>query len=397
MWAAALVAVAFVPPALRPPAAATVYRPPLIPPCDFATCAPLFTTRASKVRLQSSPESQPPASKSIDVPITATAIAVVLSLVTVKTLTDLMTNYVTRPPAISMALVTVLAIIPLTALWFSASNTAIRLRRRLRGADLADDSVLRSWRVTYREAWTDAPGRMNIIGFAYALDMMFYFFVQSNVGVVTYTVLAQTKIFFTIAVLRLRGMLGKLQPAQKLGLLSLFLGANLVALKDVATGVASTTAGANRALGVGGLVLSQAIAALANVAYEKRLREPGDVWVRNVQINFFILSWLVAFALVYAAGLLAAGGALPTAASLLAAFGAPWVWLVVTLKATSALLIAMTIKAGGNVLYSISKPWPVVLATLATCITLGQVPSIGFVAGIALSLSGIALYYMGKK
>ena len=47
-------------------------------------------------------------------------------------------------------------------------------------------------------------------------------------------------------------------------------------------------------------------------------------------------------------------------------------------------------------LYAVSKPWPVVLATLATCITLGKVPSRGFIAGITLSVSGIALYYFGK-
>ena len=49
-----------------------------------------------------------------------------------------------------------------------------------------------------------------------------------------------------------------------------------------------------------------------------------------------------------------------------------------------------------QVLYAVSKPWPVVLATLVTCITLGKVPSLGFIAGITLSVSGIALYYFGK-
>ena len=57
------------------------------------------------------------------------------------------------------------------------------------------------------------------------------------------------------------------------------------------------------------------------------------------------------------------------------------------------MLIALTIKAGGNVLYAISKPWPVVFATLVTCVTLGSVPSLGFLAGAMLSVGGIALYY----
>tara|TARA_B100000795_G_scaffold127621_1_gene95135 strand:- start:250 stop:435 length:186 start_codon:yes stop_codon:yes gene_type:complete len=49
-----------------------------------------------------------------------------------------------------------------------------------------------------------------------------------------------------------------------------------------------------------------------------------------------------------------------------------------------------------QVLYAVSKPWPVVLATLATCVTLGKVPSLGFIGGITLSVSGIALYYFGN-
>jgi|NorSeaMetagenome_1021524.scaffolds.fasta_scaffold335588_2 hypothetical protein len=49
-----------------------------------------------------------------------------------------------------------------------------------------------------------------------------------------------------------------------------------------------------------------------------------------------------------------------------------------------------------QVLYAVSKPWPVVLATFATCITLGKVPSLGFIGGITLSVSGIALYYFGN-
>ena len=47
-------------------------------------------------------------------------------------------------------------------------------------------------------------------------------------------------------------------------------------------------------------------------------------------------------------------------------------------------------------LYAISKPWPVVIATLATCVTLGAVPSAGFLVGVAFSVLGITLYYAGQ-
>lgn len=207
---------------------------------------------------------------------------------------------------------------------------------------------------------------------------------------------ATAKIFFTVAMLRLRGMLGKLQPAQKIGLISLFAGANLVALKDVATGVAAA-GNSNRMMGIVGLLLAQAVSALANVAYERRLREPGsDVWVRNVQLTGAISIWLVLGSLIRSCLIIGSGGTPPSPSTLLTAFCAPWVWLVVMLKASSALLIALTIKAGGNVLYAISKPWPVVFATLATCFALGRVPSVGFLGGIILSVTGIGLYYYGK-
>ena len=51
---------------------------------------------------------------------------------------------------------------------------------------------------------------------------------------------------------------------------------------------------------------------------------------------------------------------------------------------------------GGNVLYAISKPWPVVIATLSTCLLYGSIPSFGFLGGVALSVAGIWLYYAGR-
>jgi len=134
------------------------------------------------------------------------------------------------------------------------------------------------------------------------------------------------------------------------------------------------------------------------VAYERRLREPGcDVWVRNVQLTGAITLWLAVSSAVRAAVIVACGGVPPTPRELLASFALPWVWLVVLLKAATAVLIALTIKAGGNVLYAISKPWPVVFATLVTCALLGRVPSLGFAAGITCSIAGIALYYGGRQ
>ena len=93
---------------------------------------------------------------------------------------------------------------------------------------------------------------------------------QAQVKALNATVLAQTKIFFTVAVLQLREMLPRLGRAQLAGLLLLFAGAVLVALKDVATGVAA--AGGNRALGIGTLLCGQACTSFANVAYEARRR-----------------------------------------------------------------------------------------------------------------------------
>ncbi|EOD32576.1 hypothetical protein EMIHUDRAFT_456055 [Emiliania huxleyi CCMP1516] len=267
------------------------------------------------------------------------AVVPFLSLVSVKTATDLITNHVRRPPATAMALVSEIAIFPLIVAWLVVGNGV----RRLRGASAAGD---RDIGAVFRRAITEQPLRLSAIGSVYALDNMLYFFAQSNVGAVTYTVLAQAKIFFTVAALRMRGMLGPLRPQQMLGLSCLFGGAVLVALKDAMT-------------------------SFANVAYERQLREPGcDLW----------------------AAILGSGGVPPSPAALLAAFRAPWVWLV----AASAVLIALTISAGGNVLYAISKPWPVVFATLTTCVVLGNVPSLGFLGGIALSVSGIGLYYAAR-
>jgi len=319
-----------------------------------------------------------------------------LTLVSVKTATDLVTNHVVRPPATAMALVAELAIFPLIVLWLAVGNGFNLLRRRGGSGDSASPPP-RNIRAVFASAIEDRQGCLDLLGIGavYALDGLVYFYAHSNVGAVTYTVLAQTKIFFTVAVLRMRGMLPQLTLAQFAGLVALFVGATLVSLKDVATGVAATSG--NRAIGIGCLLLGQACTSAANVAYEKRLRSPGaDLWVRNVQLTASISLWLAVSSAVRASLILASGGVPPPPRELLAAFCGPWVWLVVALKAVTAVLIALTISAGGNVLYAVSKPWPVVLATLATCVTLGKVPSLGFIGGITLSVSGIALYYFGN-
>jgi len=323
--------------------------------------------------------------------LSAAAAIPFLGLVSVKTATDIITNYVARPPATAMSLAAELAIFPLIILWLSVENLVLRLR----GAPVSERKDIVG---IFKQAFTPGNGlfRLCTIGSVYALDNLFYFFAQSNVGAVTYTVMAQTKIFFTVGMLRMRGMLSELKSSQLLGLALLFGGACLVALKDVATGVAA--ASGNRALGIAGLLCAQAATATANVAYERQLREPGsDLWVRNVQLTSMITLWLIISTLVRTAVIVGSGGTPPAPKALLAAFCAPWVWLVVALKAASAVLIALTISAGGNVLYAISKPWPVVFATIATCMVLGRVPSAGFLAGIFLSILGIGLYYFNKK
>ena len=56
-----------------------------------------------------------------------------------------------------------------------------------------------------------------------------------------------------------------------------------------------------------------------------------------------MISYAVRFA-----GVAAAGGVAQSPAALLAAFCAPWVWLVVMLKAMTAVLKALMLKACGN-------------------------------------------------
>ena len=273
-----------------------------------------------------------------------------LALVSVKTATDLVTNHVVRPPATAMALVAELSIFPLIVLWIAVGN-GFKLLRRLGSSDDSASTPLRNIPAVFTAAAEDRQGCLDLLGIGavYALDGLVYFYAHSNVGAVTYTVLAQTKIFFTVAALRFRGMLPNLSLAQFAGLVALFFGATLVSLKDVATGVAATSG--NRAVGITCLLLGQACTSLANVAYEKRLRSPGaDLWVRNVQLTASISLWLAVSSAVRAALILASGGVPPPPSELLAAFCAPWVWLVVALKAVTAVLIALTISAGGNVL-----------------------------------------------
>ena len=263
-----------------------------------------------------------------------------LALVSVKTATDLVTNHVVRPPATAMALVAELSIFPLIVLWLAVGN-GFKLLRRLGSSDDSASTPLRNIPAVFTDAAADRQGCLDLLGIGavYALDGLVYFYAHSNVGAVTYTVLAQTKIFFTVAALRLRGMLSQLSLAQFAG---------LVSLKDVATGVAATSG--NRAVGITCLLIGQACTSLANVAYEKRLRSPGaDLWVRNVQLTASISLWLAVSSAVRAALILASGGVPPPPGDLLAAFCAPWVWLVVALKAATAVLIALTISAGGNV------------------------------------------------
>ena len=53
--------------------------------------------------------------------------------------------------------------------------------------------------------------------------------------------------------------------------------------------------------------------------------------------------------------------------------------------------------SGKAIMAAISKPWPVVIATLATCLLYGAIPSAGFLGGVTLSVAGIGLYYSARK
>jgi len=118
-------------------------------------------------------------------------------------------------------------------LLLTAGNALTMVRRWQQAArgEPAGGPPLCDVRDVFVRALRDQPGRLLGIGAVYALDGLIYFYAHSNIGAVTYTVLAQTKIFFTVAVLRMRGMLGKLTKAQLAGLFMLFVGANLVTLK----------------------------------------------------------------------------------------------------------------------------------------------------------------------
>ena len=112
-------------------------------------------------------------------------------------------------------LVTELAVFPLIAIWLAAANLlmACGVWGRKGGTDRTPYNI----RAVFSRAATDQPALLLGIGLVYALDSVFYFYAQSNLGAVTYTVLAQTKIFFTVAALRMRGMLGSAAGAQVYG------------------------------------------------------------------------------------------------------------------------------------------------------------------------------------
>lgn len=78
--------------------------------------------------------------------MTAATVGIFLSLVTVKTATDLLTNCVARPPATAMALVTELAVFPLIVLWLSVGNAVFSQQHDVVGV--------------FRRAATERPQRL---------------------------------------------------------------------------------------------------------------------------------------------------------------------------------------------------------------------------------------------
>lgn len=319
------------------------------------------------------------------------AILVVSFLILIKSSTDIVTNYVARPPAAAMALAAELMVFPVIISWIMGRN----LQRRLKGTAKREEFKEYTVRKVFNQARKDDPMRLGVIGLVYALDNLVYFYALSNLGAATYCVLAQTKIFFTAFFLRLRGLARKFSRQQILGLTSLFCGAVMVSLRDVASGVAA--AGGNKALGVLAVLIGQASSAYANVAYEESLkRGNSNMWVRNVQLTAAISFWLLlsnmarhAFG---GAAMLDGAGM----AEIAEGFSRKGVQLVVLLKALSAIAIAATFKYGGNILYASSKPWPVMLAAVAAWLMTGAAPPALFVVGVLASVGGMFLYYSAK-
>ena len=117
--------------------------------------------------------------------LTASAVAIMLMLVSVKTFTDLLTNSVARPPATAMALVTELTIFPLTAIVLTACNFVARMKQQGSSDGAADFKPPFDLGGICKASVTEKPGRLMVIGLAYALYSVFLFLVKSNVGAVT--------------------------------------------------------------------------------------------------------------------------------------------------------------------------------------------------------------------
>jgi len=331
------------------------------------------------------------AEASVPVPMAISAWTAVSLLVSIKCAADLATSFVARPPAAATALVSELAAFPITFAVLLGANAFARLRRTIK-QESGTDVLPHDFRAIAQEAISDRPFSLMPLGFIWAFDQLLYFFALSNLGVVTYTVLAQTKIFFTVAFLRQRGLVSKLSRLQKFSFVMLFVGATLVALREVPMGVVAK--GGNRGLGAVAVLVGHVMTCWANVKFEARLREPsGSPWARHLQVLFSISLALAMTGATQTAVNVLRGGHLPSMAATAVAFSKPGVWIVVALKAMSVVCIALTLRVGGNVLFAVSKPWPVILVTVVTCIARGALPPVQFVLGVVLSVAGIWTYY----
>eukprot|EP00613_Pedinella_sp_CCMP2098_P075481 CAMPEP_0171952992 /NCGR_PEP_ID=MMETSP0993-20121228/93739_1 /TAXON_ID=483369 /ORGANISM="non described non described, Strain CCMP2098" /LENGTH=278 /DNA_ID=CAMNT_0012598571 /DNA_START=128 /DNA_END=961 /DNA_ORIENTATION=- len=147
-----------------------------------------------------------------------------------------------------------------------------------------------------REALQDKPWDLCLPGLAYSAQNILYFMALSHVSAASYQILSQSKLLFTAFFMR--GLLGVKLGAKQYGALGLLMGGTvLTQLSEVSRAALLGGSGGQAALYGGALtVAGAALSALPNVYYEKMLKKEGqNQWVKNVQLTFWIGTWLLVF------------------------------------------------------------------------------------------------------
>ncbi|CAG0917192.1 unnamed protein product [Notodromas monacha] len=226
--------------------------------------------------------------------------------------------------------------------------------------------------------------KVALISLVYVIQNNFLFVAASNLDVATFQVTYQMKIL-TTALFFVFILQTRLIRTQWLALFTLTAGIALVQLANIGSSSANQKSDESAIVGLSAVIFACCLSGFAGVYFEKILKSSvSSVWLRNVQLSFLSIPLALAISAVYDADVIIEKSFF---------FGYDYyVMLVIVVKASGGLIVALVVKYADNILKGFSTSIAIIIGCIANVMFFGVSLSFQFLLGTALVIFSVFLY-----